>query len=430
MTLHHGEGDWADPDAWRGQMPPDYPDDPGPQPDDMDAPRGRDTARRPQVIIPGKVPFRTWQPIDPASLPPRRFIYGRHYIRRFASVTVAPGGLGKSLLVLAECIAMATARPILGITPEERVRVIYFNAEDPKEEIDRRVLAICQHHGIDQEELPGWLWTASGRDEELILAVGEAGDIVEPVFDLMGAFAREVEPAVFAFDPLANMTESPETNDVFRRLGKRLSRFADAHDCSVEIVHHTRKLNGKEAEIEDSRGGGALIGAVRAGRVLNPMTQAEAANAGLDTHIDHFRIEAAGKNNLARPSPHASWFRRVDIRLANGDQVASVEPWSWPDAFNGVSAADARRVQLAIDAMADDPPRESSQSKQWAGHVVARVLGLDLDDKAAESQVKSMLRAWIKSRALEVVQVRDSRNGRDVKAIMCGPNVLGGGEQG
>ncbi len=56
------------------------------------------------------------------------------------------------------------------------------------------------------------------------------------------------------------MTESPETNDVFRKLGKRLSRMADKLNCSIEIVHHTRKLNGKEAEVEDSRGGGALVG--------------------------------------------------------------------------------------------------------------------------------------------------------------------------
>lgn len=381
---------------------------------------GNEDAAR--ATVPDKAPFKSWDILDPLAHPRRDFIYGKHYVRKFASVTVAAGGLGKSTLVLAECIAIATGRGILGITPKQRERVVYFNAEDPLEEIERRVLALVQHHDIPQEELVGWLYLASGRETELILSTGEDGDIVEPVFELIEKFAAEIQPGVFAFDPLANMTDSPETNDVFRRLGKRLSRLADALNCSIEIVHHTRKLNGKEAEIEDSRGGGALIGAVRSGRVLNPMTAEDAAKAGLDTHIDHFRIEAAGKNNLARAAERATWLRRVDVELANGEHVAAVEPWEWPDAFDGVTPDDARKVQIAIDAL-EEPPRANVQSATWAGITVARVLGMDADDKADRSRINSMLKAWIKTDVLSVVEVRDTRNGRDVKAIVAGRNI-------
>ena len=376
-----------------------------------------------KVIVPGEAPFKTWKTIDPLAHPRRDFIYGNHYIRKFASVTVAPGGLGKSTLVLAECIAIATGRDFLGVVPKQREKVVYFNAEDPLEEIERRVLAMCQHHGIAQDELVGWLFLASGRDTELILSAGEDGDIVEAAFDLIEKFNAEIGAGVYAFDPLANMTESPETNDVFRRLGKRLSRMADSLNCSIELVHHTRKLNGKEAEVEDSRGGGALIGAVRAGRVLNPMAPEDAAKAGIETHIDHFRIEAAGKNNLARSPERASWLQRVDVELPNGEHVAAVETWEWPDAFDGVTADDARRVQLAIAAMEDDPPRANAQSNSWAGYVVARTLGVDADDKATRSRINSMLKTWIKSGVLELVEVRDARAGRDVKAVFAGSNI-------
>jgi len=366
-------------------------------------------------------PFKTWKPINALMLPPRDFVYGKHYIRKFASVTVAPGGLGKSTLVLAECIAIATGRDILGIQPKARERVVYFNAEDPLEEVQRRVLALCQHHNIAQSELVDWLYLASGRETELILAVGDAGNIVESVFELIEAYASDIKPAVFAFDPLANMTESPETNDVFRRLGKRLSRMADAHNCSIEIVHHTRKLNGKEAEVEDSRGGGALIGAVRAGRVLNPMTADEAAKAGIETHIDHFRIEAAGKNNLSRPSPHATWLRRVSIDLPNGDSVASIEPWKWPDAFEGVNVEHACKIQREVAAM-KDPPRANPQSAAWVGHVIGRVLGMDVRDKSDKSRIIAMVKSWLKTGVLKQIYVHDSRDGRDVPAIVAGPN--------
>ena len=40
-------------------------------------------------------PFR-WR--DPKTIPPREWVYGWHYVRRFLSTTVAPGGVGKSSL--------------------------------------------------------------------------------------------------------------------------------------------------------------------------------------------------------------------------------------------------------------------------------------------------------------------------------------------
>jgi len=372
--------------------------------------------------IPAIAPFRSWRVIDPASIPPREWLYGNHYIRKFASITVAPGGLGKSTLVLIECIAMATGRPLLGIRPKGLFKVVYFNAEDPLDEIERRVIAACQHFGVPQEELVGQLFIASGREQEMLLAKGEQGDIVEPVFQLIERYCEAEAIDVVALDPLANMTDAPETNDVFRRLGKRLSLLADKMNISVELVHHTRKLNGAEATVEDSRGGSALIGAVRGGRVLNPMTPDEAARAGLETHIDHFRIEAAGKNNLSRSAPHATWLRRVGVEIGNGDEVAVVEPWNWPDAFDGITNQDAIRIQ-ALVGQANPAARYSSQAANWVGKIVADVLALDLEEKADRARINSLIGTWVKNKVLIVDEVDDSRTGRSVKIVLPGPNV-------
>lgn len=372
---------------------------------------------------PAVAPFRSWAVTDPRTIPARSFLYGNHYIRKFASITVAPGGLGKSTLDLVEAIAMATGRDLLGVKPAAMCKVVYFNAEDPFDEIQRRVLAICQHYDIAQSELVGQLFIASGRDQELILSKGDDGKIVEAVFDLIERYAQAENIDVFVFDPLANMTEAPETNDAFRRLGKRISRTADRLNCSIELVHHTRKLNGGEASVEDSRGGSALIGAVRAGRALNPMTPDDAAKAGLETHIDHFRIEAAGKNNLSRGAAHSSWFKRVGIDLPNGDSVASIEEWRWPDAFDGVTPHDALRVQGLVD-IANPSARYSSQSTNWVGKIVAEVLGLDVDDKNHRARVNSMISTWIKSKVLMVEEVPDGRAGRPIKIILKGPNTV------
>lgn len=382
-----------------------------------------DSAQATRDGIPAIAPFRSWQPVEETSIPPREWLYGNHYIRKFASVTVAPGGLGKSTLVLVECIAMATGRAILGIKPHGLCKVVYFNAEDPFDEIQRRVLAVCKHFGIRQEELVGQLFIASGRDQEIILARGDNGDIVEPVFQLIERYCEAENIDLVALDPLANMTDAPETNDAFRRLGRRLSRLADKMNISIELVHHTRKLNGGEATVEDSRGGSALIGAVRAGRALNPMTADEAARAGLETHIDHFRIEAAGKNNLSRSAPHATWLRRLGVMLGNGDDVAVVEPWEWPDAFEGITIENAKAVQQAI-AACDPPPRASVKSPQWVGWLVISALEFDSENSGDISRVKQIIKTWIKEKVLSETTIYSSRDGREVPVITVGENDL------
>ena len=113
---------------------------------------------KPVVYVP--TPFK---PRDPSTFPGRQFLYGHHYARKFVSMTVAPGDVGKTTLTLTEAVAMAANMPLLGVHCRQAYRVWYWNGEDPREEIDRRVLAICEHHKIDQQSLVGNLFLDSGR---------------------------------------------------------------------------------------------------------------------------------------------------------------------------------------------------------------------------------------------------------------------------
>src|SRR5437867_170556 len=58
---------------------------------------------------PWTVPVLSWR--DPKTIPRRVFLYGHCYARGFVSVTIADGGVGKSLLKIVECLACATVRP-------------------------------------------------------------------------------------------------------------------------------------------------------------------------------------------------------------------------------------------------------------------------------------------------------------------------------
>jgi RecA-family ATPase len=71
--------------------------------------------------------------------------------------TIAPGGLGKTSLVIGEALAMTSQRPLLGLTPTERARVWLWNGEDPADELQRRIVAAMIHHGLTPEDVAGHL---------------------------------------------------------------------------------------------------------------------------------------------------------------------------------------------------------------------------------------------------------------------------------
>lgn len=66
---------------------------------------------------------------------------------------------------------MASGRNVLGVMPSRPMKVWYWNGEDPREEIERRILAICPHYAVDPKDVEGNLFIDSGRDTEIIVAV-------------------------------------------------------------------------------------------------------------------------------------------------------------------------------------------------------------------------------------------------------------------
>jgi hypothetical protein len=70
--------------------------------------------RRPSIV--------SFSAFDPATLPAREWMYGKHYQRGVVSLTVGTGGRGKTSLVLVEVIAMALCEALLGEQPTARFR--------------------------------------------------------------------------------------------------------------------------------------------------------------------------------------------------------------------------------------------------------------------------------------------------------------------
>lgn len=366
-----------------------------------------------------------WDDVDLAAIPRVEYVYNRFYARGYTSVTAAPPKVGKSLLGLVEAVDIATGRGILTGVPQAPQRVYYYNAEDDLNTIRNRVGAILKHYGIDQSEIRGRLALHSGIGTDgFYIISGQEGQINEAQFQAMEAAFLEHGIDCAILDPVQDLSRSPETNEVFRLLGGRLRAMANRCRLAIGLIHHTRKMQpGVKASIDDMRGGSALRGTARFNRLLVPMSEDDAVKAGLQDHRSHFQIGDI-EGNLAPPSSdYAKWFEKISVTADNGESVGVVVPWQWPDAFDGITPQDARRVQLAIGQMEDDPPRANAQSKSWAGYVVASVLGMDADDKNDRSRISALIKTWLKTGVLDLVEVRDTRAGRDVKAILPGPNV-------
>lgn len=324
--------------------------------------------------------------VDPAKIPPRSWVYRPHYIRHFISGTISTGGVGKSSLVIAEALAMVTGKPLLGTSPEKSLRVWYFNGEDPMEELQRKFAATAQHFELKRGDIGDRLFVDSGRVMPIVLAEdGRNGvKIATPTIDGVIRTLVENEIDVLIVDPFVSTHRVGENdNGAIERVTKSFAHIADAANCSVQIVHHSRKTNGNEMTVDDGRGASAMLAAVRSARVLNTMSKVEAENFNISDgeRRRYFRVDI-GKANLTAPSDVADWYAIRSVKLENGDEVGVVSQFDLPEAAaRDIGAVQIRQIQAAVKD--GGPWRDNRKSKLelWAGEAFAAALNLDLKRK-------------------------------------------------
>jgi len=351
--------------------------------------------------------------VAPESIPPRKWLFGRHAIRQFLSATIAAGGAGKTSNALAEAVAFVTGRDILKDHLITSGRSWYIGLEDPLEEYQRRVAAIVLHHGLTPTEVAAGLFLDSGRDQDFIIGrEGRSGIIIaDPLVESIVQCIRTNNIAHVTIDPFVACHAVRENdNSAIDAVARVSADIADRTGAAIELVHHVRKLApGQEMTADDARGASAMVGKARSVRLVTGMTKEEAEQAGADDRRRFFRL-VNGKANLALQSEKPIWRQLVSVSLGNGqgdpdDYVQAAAPWTWPDAFAGLTSTDLQRVQ---DRIAAGEYRANPQAKDWAGYAVAEVLRLDIATKAGKHKVKLLLDTWVRIGALRQEKRPDS----------------------
>jgi len=269
---------------------------------------GASGAPQESFTFPIPTPFK-W--IEPRLIPPRGFVYGAHFVRKYVSCTIAPTKTGKTSLLIAELLSIATGKPLLDITPREIGNVWLWNGEDPRDDLQARVTATMLAHSLTPKEVEGRFFLDSGRDQGLVLArqTRDGNVIAEPVEKHLIEYLGDLKIISAAVDPFVSSHRIPENdNTLMDAVVKSWARIADTANCAIDLVHHPRKTGGAEVTAEDGRGASALISGCRAQRVLNRMSkeQAKELNVPEESHRRYFRISNAD-TNLAPPGEQCRW---------------------------------------------------------------------------------------------------------------------------
>jgi DNA polymerase I-like protein with 3'-5' exonuclease and polymerase domains len=336
---------------------------------------------------------------------PRNWLMHGEFCRKFLSGLVAPGAAGKTTLRILQAIALAAGRELTGEHIYARCRVAYLCFEDDNEELDRRVIAACQHHNIDLIELDGWLFIDCPKG--LKLAEMDKGKPVDGLLlpALLEGIAR-YHPDLIILDPFVKLHRLQENSNVdMDYLADRLATIAHDHDIAIDSPAHTRKGTATAGDIDIRRGASAMPDAERLDRTLLVMSEDEANQFGIDPIDRHYylRLDRA-KVNILAPARMTQWFQLISVHLDNasgnvpGDDVQTIEPWVPPLVWEGLDADTLNRILDDIDAGLPDGQRYSNKNAAKS-RAAWRVVKAHTPERT-DAQCREVIRTWVKNGTL------------------------------
>ena len=359
----------------------------------------------------GKLALRAARLPDPATLEPRRWLYGTQLVRGAVTVLVAPGGTGKSAYAMAVGIALAGNRAVLGDRIFDRVNVAIFNLDDPMDELERRVAATMIAHKIRREELDGRLFLEDCDGHRLCIAAQEKDEtgffIANPDEKALVELIKENNIGLVVCDPFAESHSLEEnSNPHMVAAAAAWRRIARATNCAILLVHHVRKGDAA-GSIDAARGAKALTDSARAGLLMTTMTGSEAEQFKIDDdeRLAYVRLDDA-KRNMA-PAAKAKWFKLQPINLGNtfhptyphGDSVGAIVRWQPPE--SELKTAPTQDLNAALDAIKEGPEpgilytasKRGKSSAHWVGNVLCEMFGVT--EKEAIKQMSQWMKAGL-----------------------------------
>lgn len=357
-------------------------------------------------------------------IPPRPWIFGKWIQRGIVTAMVAPGGVGKSSLVTAMTLSLASGRPFLGKDvwggPQ---RVWSWNLEDNGDNLARSRIAASIYHGVGAHECGDRLFIDSGPEGATLCTATEDRNgftIIEPVMQAICEAIVVNKIDVLIIDPfVSSHAVSENDNNKIDAVVKAWAMVARITNCGIMLVHHSSKLRGEQVTGESARGASALNNAARMTLVLNRMAAEQADSWGIDpiSALGYFSVGDDKHNHSAAAG--ADWFKLESVALNNasdthpGDEIGVVTRWQPPRLLDGVEPGHLYEIQkvLNLGTYWRDPQSKTG----WVGEVIGNIVGIDTVAPASKKRIKAMVDLWMKSGALKVEPRRDAEGKRAMR---------------
>ena len=364
---------------------------------------------------------------DNENIPPRGWLLGNVFCRRFVSSLIAYGGVGKTALRIAQLLALATGRQLTGEHVFQRCRVLMVSLKDDIDELRRRVRAAMLHYSIKREDVAGhMLYCAPGTKAGKLAVVGDKGTELSTLGPAIEDAVVRHDIDLVSIDPFVKAHSVEENgNSAVDDVMQILSDLASRNDIAVDVPHHTSKGIGDPGNANRSRGATAMKDACRLVYTLTPMTEVEAQAMGVSA-ADRRRLVRmdSAKVNIAPPMSEAKWFRLVGVRLGNGaglyphgDEVQAATVWQPPDAWQDFSRELERLILVEIEAgLPDGRKYSASKQAQATDRAAWRAVVKHAPDKS-EAQAIVIIKSWLKRGTLIEFRYHDEKQRKELKGV-------------
>lgn len=287
------------------------------------------------VMVPGRDDLRIFEgELAAAALAPKCIIKDHTYAD--VAQVVAPGGTGKTTIMLYELVCVILGRSVWGLTVETPGWCLIVTAEDQRERLVARLREMMDGMDLSMQErrqvMAGLgIWDVTG--EQIALTRAEDGNMMlTPLADSIVERFRDDPPVIVLFDPLVSFGVSEErVNTNEQALITAARRIVKGLDCCVRYIHHTGKANAREKSMDQysGRGGSALADGSRMTTVLqawSPEIKATPPAGCIPGQKVAITMMARAKLSYAPPNLPVIWIRREGYRFEH-----FIEPYQTSD---------------------------------------------------------------------------------------------------